>query len=524
MQIGIDIGTHHAYAAYLNTAGVPQLVKHAHGVTALPAYVRQTMHTLLVGEAAAESLVGNSETTLVGCTRLMGRASQLPQQLLSRLPYTIREVGGEAICDLLYAEVHASAAFGQIARTLADAAERQTEQRVESVILTVPAGAEDRFRVQARAALEAQGLRVRRLVSQPSAAILGRTTHSCGNLAIVSCSGGLAEVSIATCEPLAAANSASTQDIPAIRIRATAADALLGGDDLAWTIAERLNAYFVASTGCNVFAADQSRSAALGLRRVAEELLQTLCTSELAPIVIDHGGGFGRDLSAVIMRHELINWLQPYFSHMRSLCRRVLKAARIRPGDISEVILIGDWIHIPGLEQILPTVFECQPEALHTQQAATLAVSGAARMAAMATPTIWDVTPYPLGINCYYGETELFSPIISANTPIPTANAQTAGAFTQSYTTRFANQTSVTLDVLQYRGLLSANPHTAERVPPEACEKLGSWQFNGLYPKPGHSADFTVTFSVDQDGILHLTARETATGHTLNGTVQRGVG
>ena len=302
MLLGIDIGTHVARAAFIRLDGTPELVTLAYGATALPAIARQTMHQLLIGEAAAQSLVGNAETTLSGCTRLMGRAGQIPAQLLKRLPYAVREVGGEAICNLLYAEVRASDVFGQLARYLADAAERMTGERIERIALTIPAGAEDRFRVQARAAVEAHGLRVSRLINQPTAAILGMGGSSqaarSGNIAIVSCGGATIEVSIAEVQSPIAGHTAPES----IRILATTTDPLLGGDDLAWVVAERLNAYFIASMGCDVFAADESRSAALGLRRAAEDLLGELRTAEQSAIVLDHGGGFGRDLTAVVQR------------------------------------------------------------------------------------------------------------------------------------------------------------------------------------------------------------------------------
>src|SRR5205085_1845662 len=105
MRLGIDIDTHVARAAVLDAAGRPWLVRLPDGAYSLPALARQTMHGLEVGAAAARALVGNAETTVRGCTRLMGRAGDLPEQLLERLPYPVRRAGGEAICDLLYAEV-----------------------------------------------------------------------------------------------------------------------------------------------------------------------------------------------------------------------------------------------------------------------------------------------------------------------------------------------------------------------------------------------------------------------------------
>ena len=232
MRIAIEIGTHTARAAYLDATGAPRLIRMADGGTVLPAMARQTMHGLVVGAEAAQALVGNAETTVLGCTRLMGRAGALPAELIRHLPYSVRDFGGEAVCNLLYAEVRASEVYGRIARALVDAAQAELGQPIDAVALVVPASAEDRFRVQARAALEAQGIRVARLINQPTAALLGigRPEPGAANAltAVVACSGGATEVSIAEWTDTG------------VRVRATAVDPLLGGDDIAWGVAERL--------------------------------------------------------------------------------------------------------------------------------------------------------------------------------------------------------------------------------------------------------------------------------------------
>ena len=127
---------------------------------------------LEVGREAAQALAGNAEVTLRGCTRLLGRPADLPQRVLDRLPYSVRIEAGEAICNLLYAEVRAAEVYGQLAQALVDAAQEGLGQRVDGVVLTVPAAADDRYRIQARAAVEAQGIPVRRLINQPTAALL----------------------------------------------------------------------------------------------------------------------------------------------------------------------------------------------------------------------------------------------------------------------------------------------------------------------------------------------------------------
>ena len=136
----------------------------------------------------------------------------------------------------------------------------------------------------------------------------------------------------------------------------------------------------------------------------------------------------------------------------------------------------------------------------------------------------WDVTPYALGINCTYGQRELFSPIIRPNTQIPTPSVGSQGAYTEAYQTLHRDQKEVSLAVLQYRGEQNPDPYGATPVTPNECEQLGMWTFRGLKPKRGERASFTVTFAVDEDGILHLLAKETATGHSLAIQVDRRIG
>jgi molecular chaperone DnaK (HSP70) len=521
MRLGIDIGTHIARAAWLDIGGRPQLVRMVGGDDYLPAVVRQTMHGLEVGAAAARALVGNAETTVCGGTRLLGRGGNLPARLLDRLPYPVREVGGEAVCNLTYAEVRAGEIYGQIVRALVDAAEALGE-RVDDVVLTVPASAEDRFRVQARAAAEAQGVAVRRLINQPAAALLAiadcdpqsaiYNLQSAIRVAVVNCGGGSTEVSIAE------------RGASGVRILATAGDLLLGGDDLAWAVAAGLNERFRRTAGVDVFAVDDSRVAALGLRAAAEQALQALAVAREASLVIDHGGGFGRDLATQVRRADVDRWLAPLLAQIGDLCGQALAASRLVARQIDAVLLIGEWAYLPALREAVAHAFATPVAALHTAGAELLAVYGAALATAADAPIVWDVTPYPLGINCYYNKVELFSPIIPANTPIPTPPVGAEGAFTENYTTLYPNQTSVTLDILQYRGPRVPTTSGENRVYPHECETLGRWEFQGLHPPTGRCAPFSVTFAVDTDGILRLYAEESGTGHSLAAMVDRGIG
>ncbi len=516
MKLGIDIGTHVARSAYLDKKGQPQLITLPDGNANFPAIVRQTMHSLEVGPGVVRSLAGNAETTVSGCTRLMGWAGAIPKQLVERLPYTVREVGGEAICNLLYAEVRASDIYAVLVNTLVQLAVQVTGQSVSEVVLTTPASAEDRFRVQARAAVESRGVKVKRLINQPAAALLATKLPTVRYVVVVNCGGGSTEVSIAKREGNIS------------HVLATAGDMLLGGDDFAWAVARQLNERFRQSDGLDVFAVDDSHLAAMGLRVAAEDALQQLCHVPEITLALDHGGGFGRDLMTMVQQGEIATWLKPHLSRLEELCQQALTASlKADPqtpaaNQIEAVVLIGDWVHLPAVSQTIAQFFQRPVSALYAQNSALLPVYGAALATAVKGQIIHDVTPYALGINCYYGEEELFSPIIKANTAIPTPPIGDKKAYTERYTTRYPDQTEVKLDVLQYRGEREADPYQKSKVYPHECEVLGTWEFKGLHPKPKEHAPFTVTFAIDDDGILHLYAKETGTGHHLSAMVTKG--
>jgi molecular chaperone DnaK len=417
------------------------------------------------------------------------------------------------MCNLLYDEVQASVLYGHLVREVVDRAALLLGQRPNGVVLTVPASAEDRFRVQARQAVETHDLTVTRLLNQPAAALsAAQLPLDTRFVALVNCGGGTTEVTLAE----------RTDRVT--RICATVGDPCLGGEDMVWAVTEGVNRRLSNTAGVDVVTVGQSKAALFGLRAAAEEALQTLCLAQETRLVLDHGGGFGRDLVTVVRRADVDQWLAPLIERIGILCVRALHAGGWAVTEIDEVLLIGDWAHLPQVRECVANTFRRPVAQVQNRDAALLPVFGAALAARETWEAVWDVTPYALGINCYYGQAELFSPIIAANTPIPTPSIGTPGAYTEPYQTRFPDQKSVTLDVLQYRGWRDSDPRGSEPVRPEECELLGSWNFTGLRPEKGRHAPFTVTFGVDLDGILHLYARETATGHELLGQVNRGIG
>jgi molecular chaperone DnaK len=435
----------------------------------------------------------------------------LPQRVLDRLPYAVRIEGGEAVCNLLYAEVRAAEVYGRLARALVDAAETRLGQRVESVVLTVPAAADDRYRIQARAAVEAQGIQVRRLINQPTAAMLAAPlAKKIRTVAVVYCGDGSTEVTLAR------------RKGDKVEILATAGDLWLGREELIWSVTDQLNSRFRNQAGIDVYGVSDGPTAALGLRHAAAEALQNLRHALKTTVVIDHGGGFAQDLVTYLHRTEIQAWLAPDFDRMMALCQRVLAQAGLAAKGVDEVLLVGDGTEVPALRETIADCFGRPVGDLLATDAPDLPVLGAAM--AQGGGLAWDVTPYALGINCTYGSRELFSPIVLPNTQIPTPLVGSKEAYTQSYQTLHRDQKEVSLAVLQYRGEQNPDPNGATPVTPSECEQLGYWTFRGLQPKRGERASFTVTFAVDEDGILHLLAKETATGHSLAIQVDRRIG
>ncbi|NTU83469.1 MAG: Hsp70 family protein [Chloroflexales bacterium] len=522
MLIGIDIGTHAARAAALDHAGRPFLIPDAYGATHMPAVVRYGLRGLEVGEGPARTLVAGWECSVRGPARYLARFADLPEAAHRHAAFPILDADGEPRLDLLYARVAPEEALGAIIAALCGRAAAHLGAPPTEAVLAVPASAEERYRVLVRRAAEAQGLRVRRLINQPSAALLAyipavadaeredtaeRPVQTL--VAVVDVGGGTTDVSIAE---LGAGM---------VRILATAGDPFLGGHDLAWLAATNLAERLRPQAGRDLMVDQGSKVATLGLLHAAEAALEDLALLPAATVALDHGAGFGRDLYTVVRREQTEAWLAPGLERIAALCRRALELSG-RPADaISEVLLIGGASGLPGVRLAVARALGRLPGDLRRPAPQALAAYGAALAGTVAGAALRDVTTYPLGINCYFGDSELLSPIIPAGTPIPTPPAGAPGARTEHYTTRHPDQTSVRLDVLQYRGPKTPATAGPGRVRPHECEVLGSWEFSGLRPPAGRHAPFTVTFQVDEDGILHLAAEEQGTGHRLEGAVRR---
>jgi len=273
-----------------------------------------------------------------------------------------------------------------------------------------------------------------------------------------------------------------------------------------------------------------SRSLNLGLLHAAGEAMQELSVATTTEIALDHGAGFGHDLYTRLARSEFEVTLEEGLLKIGELCLRAMREAHLQPHQIDAVVLAGGASQIPAVRRVVALTLARQPEELICYEPQGLAALGAAVQAAALSGyssfehlRVRDITPYPLGIAAYFatgdglteenGEEELLSVIVDRQAGLPIRRQTT-------YYTRRPNQTQMELHLLQYRG--ERQPTSRGYLPkvyPHECETLGKWLLTGILPR--QKSEVLVTFEIDENGILHLTAEEKGTSNRLNQQITR---
>ena len=465
----------------------------------------------------------NWENSATGVTRFIGRWRDLPREVVDNAPFVVFEREGRACFNLLYNLATPEEVFAKIALHLIGEAERVSGQSVYEVVLTVPASAEDFYRVRVQEALEIAGLHVLKIINQPTAALLA-LRHlervQAGNVVVVDVGGGTTDVSVA-----------QLSQNGSVTVLATAGDPYLGGHDFEQRLAEKLaRRFYETETGGFAEALASSRSLNLGLLHTAAEAMQDLSVATTTEVALDHGAGFGRDLYTRMARSEFETTLEADLLRIGELCHRAMSEAHLQPHEIDAVVLAGGASQIPAVRRVIAMALARQPEELICYEPQGLAALGAAVQAAALTGhsgfehlCVRDVTPYPLGIAAYFatgagpaeenGDEELLSVIIERQASLPVRRQET-------YYTRRPNQTQMELHLLQYRGTRQPTSHDyLTKVYPNECETLGKWMLNDIRPRS--RSEVLVTFEIDENGILHLTAEEKGTHNRLSQQITR---
>ncbi|CAN1814309.1 Heat shock 70 kDa protein BIP2 [Linum perenne] len=486
--IGIDLGTSFSCVAVARE-GNPEIIVNDLGNRTTPSFVAFSAvdSQLLIGEAAKNQAVRNPNRTVFDVKRLMGKNFTEIQKDLPYLPYnvvSVVEVKHGEIKNFSPEEISA-----MILGKMKEIAESWLGKPVAGAVVTVPAYFNDAQRQATKDAGVIAGLNVLRVVNEPTAAAIAyalnpkNRSKSSSKILVYDLGGGTFDVSVL-----------EVQD-GTYEVLATGGDAHLGGGDFDRGIIKKK--YKKDITG---------DSRALGkLRKACERAKRDLSNQNEVMVEIEYFVD-GRDFSESLTRARFEGMNMHLFTKTFDVVEKTLVDAEVDKSEIDEIVLVGGSTRIPKLKEMLKQMFNgkepCQgvnPDEAVACGAAVLGLNLSGQASANAAGvTISDVTPLSLGIKVQGG---MMSVVIPRNTRIPTTKSGT-------FYTVDARQTSVAVEVFQ-----------GERVRTSNCLKLGSFVLNGIPPAPRGVASVEVTFIIDADGILNITAKDSATTNSESLTI-----